>query len=160
MHRNAHKRIRTMFVCHPILVLVCIAFTISGTQAFLAHHQQGRRSTIISVTEAAIETTKDGVYIVDSMPEPLPENLKNTYYLLRHGQSWGNVAGVISSARSLAFSEKHSLTPLGYEQGFNSAQSLLSLVEQQLNEEEGSKGSGSTKEKTKRLFFYSSPFSR
>lgn len=45
--------------------------------------------------------TKDGVYIVNEMPPPLPERLNNSYYLLRHGQSWGNVEMVISSARSL-----------------------------------------------------------
>jgi broad specificity phosphatase PhoE len=84
------------------------------------------------------------------MPEPLPE-LKNSYFLLRHGQSEGNVEGVISSARSLATSEKHGLTKLGYEQGVESATNLLDLLEQQHE---------SSEDNTKNVIFYSSPFSR
>lgn len=98
------------------------------------------------------ETTKDGVYIVDSMPPPLPANLRNTYYLLRHGQSWGNVEGVISSARSLATSEKHGLTPLGYEQGKKAADDLFDLVRSNVESTERSK--------SQNIFFYSSPFAR
>lgn len=89
------------------------------------------------------------------MPDVLPA-LKNTYYLLRHGQSEGNVEGVISSARSLATSEKHGLTPLGYEQGLNSAADLMSLLEatskSTLNDD-----AAATK---KKVYFYSSPFAR
>lgn len=64
-----------------------------------------------------------------------------------HGQSEGNVEGVISSARSLATSSKHGLTPLGVEQGEASASNLLQLIE--------SHKTGSNK-----VYFYSSPFSR
>ena len=95
------------------------------------------------------EVTKDGVYVVDKMPERLSE-LKMKYFLLRHGQSEGNVEGVISSARSLATSSKHGLTPLGYKQGKNSASNLLTLIESQ---KEGSKSPN-------KVYFYSSPFSR
>eukprot|EP01083_Nonionella_stella_P112697 331830_1 len=101
------------------------------------------------------EVSEDGVYVVDSMPKPLPTELKNTYFLLRHGQSWGNVAGVISSARALATSEKHSLTPLGYEQGKDSAADLLKLLELSLKEENAADGKNA-----KSVYFYSSPFSR
>jgi broad specificity phosphatase PhoE len=85
---------------------------------------------------------------VSEMPPPLPENLKNKYYLLRHGQSTANVAGVISSARSLAYSDKHGLTDLGYEQGKQSAEKLLDLLEQQDTQP------GDT------VLFVSSPFAR
>lgn len=80
------------------------------------------------------------------MPKGLPE-LKNSYYLLRHGQSTANVAGIISSARSLAGSTKHGLTELGWSQGYTSAKPLLKLINQ-----DGNTG--------KKLFFYSSPFAR
>ena len=98
------------------------------------------------------EVTSEGIYIVNAEPEPLPDPLHNDYYLLRHGQSEGNVEGVISSARSLATSEKHSLTPLGYEQGRDSAKQFLERVE--------SEGDGGTADKKRRVFFYSSPFAR
>ena len=57
---------------------------------------------------------------------------------------------MISSARSLATSSKHGLTPLGIEQGQNSAASLLQLIEQHVD----------TDTKTNKVYFYSSPFSR
>lgn len=118
------------------------------------YNQYNTYPTQVSSLHATIETkelevTKDGVYICTEMPPPLPENLKNTYYLLRHGQSWGNVEGVISSARSLATSEKHGLTPLGYEQGFDSSTDMLELI--RTNKEESDTG---------KVYFYSSPFSR
>jgi len=62
------------------------------------------------------------------MPPPLPKELKNEYYFLRHGQSTANVAGIISSARSLAYSTKHGLTDVGVEQGKASATILLELL--------------------------------
>ena len=67
--------------------------------------------------------------VVTNMPPPIPGDLKNKYYFLRHGQSTANVAEVISSARSLAYSEKHGLTVLGYEQGKASAEQLLNALE-------------------------------
>lgn len=89
---------------------------------------------------------------MNAEPDPLPDPLHNDYYLLRHGQSEGNVEGVISSARSLATSEKHPLTPLGYEQGRDSAKQLLEGIERE--------GDGGTTDKKRRVFFYSSPFAR
>jgi probable phosphoglycerate mutase len=103
-----------------------------------------------------LEITKDGIYICKEMPPALPEKLKNTYFLLRHGQSFGNVEGVISSARSLATSEKHGLTPLGYEQGRASSKHLLDLIKS-IQEDEGVDEKNN---KSKKLYFYSSPFSR
>jgi len=86
-------------------------------------------------------------HVVKEMPDPLPLILKNSYYLLRHGQSWGNVEGVISSAPTLATNDKHGLTPLGYNQATNSSNFLLDLI---IKEEK----------KPYRVFFYSSPFAR
>ena len=117
-----------------------------------------RRSSLTAAAAATAnnpaiqEVTSEGIYIVNAEPEPLPDPLHNDYYLLRHGQSEGNVEGVISSARSLATSEKHSLTPLGYEQGRDSAKQFLERVE--------SEGDGGTADKKRRVFFYSSPFAR
>lgn len=102
-----------------------------------------------------MQTTSDGVYIVDSMPEPLPK-LKHNYFLLRHGQSTGNVEGVISSARTLATSTKHGLTALGIQQGAEAAGNFLTLLEQQVQ----NNGDCMLKLPTKRVFFYSSPFAR
>jgi broad specificity phosphatase PhoE len=87
------------------------------------------------------------VQIVRDMPEPLPEKLKNHYYLLRHGLSTANVAGIISSARSLAYSDKHGLTDVGYQQGVASANELFRLLKQ--NSKPGEK-----------VVFISSPFAR
>lgn len=86
--------------------------------------------------------------VVGSMPPPIPDNLTNKYYFLRHGQSTANVAEVISSSRSLAYSEKHGLTSLGYEQGKSSAKELLDALE-----DEGA-GTGD------KVVFVSSPFAR
>jgi broad specificity phosphatase PhoE len=86
--------------------------------------------------------------IVNKMPDAMPETFKNKYYLLRHGQSTANIAEVISSSRSLAYSEKHGLTVLGYEQGRESAIQLLDVLQQ-----EGVKEGD-------RIVFVSSPFAR
>jgi len=86
--------------------------------------------------------------VAEKMPDPLPSILKNHYYMLRHGQSTANIAEIISSSRSLAYSEKHGLTSFGYEQGRNSANQLLDVLEQ-----EGVKPG-------QQLVFLSSPFAR
>lgn len=104
-------------------------------------------STSSESTTASSGTTN--AQIVSCMPDPLPENLKNQYFLLRHGQSTANVAGVISSARSLAYSDDHGLTALGQEQGENAAQALVEALERS----DGVKP-GDT------LVFVSSPFAR
>lgn len=138
-----------------ILVMISIVVQRHVTSSFMPSSTHNRVKPCIIMDESRNkEVSKDGVYVVHSMPKPLPTKLKNTYFLLRHGQSWGNVAGVISSARSLATSEKHSLTPLGYEQGKESAADLLKLLESNLKEEDG------VEKKAKSVYFYSSPFSR
>ena len=106
-------------------------------------------STIATVTDEVIEEARNMMpEIVDKMPEPLPANLKNHYYMLRHGQSTANIAEIISSSRSLAYSEKHGLTAFGYEQGKESANRLLNILEK-----EGAKPG-------QKVVFVSSPFAR
>lgn len=56
-------------------------------------------------------------------------SLRNKYYLLRHGQSTANVAEIISSSRSLAYTNRHGLTNLGYTQGVDSSSELLDILE-------------------------------
>jgi broad specificity phosphatase PhoE len=82
------------------------------------------------------------------MPEPLPLELKNSYYLLRHGQSTANVAQVISSDRmTLAYTDKHDVTPSGYQQGKDAASQLLDALERNTTRGEN-------------VVFVSSPFAR
>lgn len=97
-------------------------------------------------TEFGAKTVPD-VEIVSEMPPPMPTDLKNHYYLLRHGQSTANVAGIISSSRSLAYSDEHGLTELGYQQGKSSANDLVSLIKQQSKPGD-------------QIIFVSSPFAR
>ncbi|KAG7348470.1 histidine phosphatase superfamily branch 1 protein [Nitzschia inconspicua] len=102
-----------------------------------------------SIPESVKEIARNSEpLVVEKMPSPLPENLRNKYYLLRHGQSTANIAEIISSSRSLAYSEKHGLTLLGYEQGRQSANQLLDVLIQE----------GASKGDT--LVFVSSPFAR
>ena len=68
--------------------------------------------------------------------------------MLRHGQSTANVEGVISSARTLAYSDKHGLTPLGYDQGVQASQHLLDLIK------------ANQKSPINRVVMISSPFAR
>ena len=91
--------------------------------------------------------------IVDKMPDPFPskKNLKHKYYMLRHGQSTANIAEIISSSRSLAYSDKHGLTSVGYEQGKESATQLLDVLEQD---------SIQAGQKQNKIIFISSPFAR
>lgn len=143
------KKFITMTIPLTIVLSLNVKTSAFGIvrQNIARHGKDASSSSLTCRYMASIQqVTKDGVYIVDGMPDPLPE-LKNTYYLLRHGQSEGNVEGVISSARSLATSEKHGLTKLGYEQGFDSAANLLEFIQ--------SKSSSA-----KKVYFYSSPFAR
>lgn len=116
-------------------------------------HQNSSSSSSSSIARPS------DVLIVDQMPPPLPIPLKHKYYLLRHGQSEGNVEGVISSCRSLKYSSKHGLTPLGYQQGYDSAKFLLELIQQQSQTTSGEDQDDGGRN-TSRIFFYSSPFAR
>ncbi|CAJ1961581.1 unnamed protein product [Cylindrotheca closterium] len=106
-------------------------------------------AVVETVEESMIQEARDmDPQIVESMPPPLPSDLKNKYYFLRHGLSTANVAEVISSDRSLAYSNRHGLTPKGYEQGMASAKELLDALE-----EEGVAAGD-------KVVFLSSPFAR
>jgi len=147
-----------------IMLMVCILSPIRELQSFhIASTLKIQRdsmqtplsvryaitSSITTPTAEVIEKARSMMpEIVDRMPDPLPCNLKNHYYMLRHGQSTANIAEIISSSRSLAYSEKHGLTPFGYEQGRESATQLLDILE-----EEGTNSE-------QKLVFVSSPFAR
>uniref|UniRef100_A0A7S1ZIU3 Phosphoglycerate mutase (2,3-diphosphoglycerate-dependent) n=1 Tax=Ditylum brightwellii TaxID=49249 RepID=A0A7S1ZIU3_9STRA len=123
------------------------AFTVIRTQPLTPLSSARMSASLFMSTKSASSSEERGkVEIVSEMPDPLPP-LKNSFYLLRHGQSTANVEGIISSARSLAGSTKHGLTNLGYQQGKESADSLLDLISK-------------AGEENKRVFFYSSPFAR
>ena len=110
------------------------------SESFIVNPTWHRDSSLLFSTQKLPE-----VQVVSSMPEPIPMDLNNEYYLLRHGQSTANVAGVISSARSLAYSTKHGLTDFGYQQGFDAADQVLELLKDSAK---------------KKVIFVSSPFAR
>jgi len=120
----------------------CLSFSVNKASF-------GRFNRVYSTSQLwSTQVKPDDVLIVSEMPEDLPLTLKNQYYLLRHGQSTGNVEGVISSSRELATSSKHGLTELGYEQGKGSATQLLDTLQKE-NAKLGDQ-----------VIFYSSPFAR
>ncbi|CAB9517501.1 Pfam:PGAM [Seminavis robusta] len=109
-------------------------------------------SITTSPTPPVLPTNED-VQIVSNMPEPLPlDQLRHQYYLLRHGQSTANVASVISSDRSLAYSQRHGLTAVGYQQATQAAESLIQALEEQASTVVVKKGD--------KILFVSSPFAR
>jgi len=124
-------------------------------------------ATFIQEQQAAVPA----VQVVDSMPPNLlpstaaSSNLKNSYYLFRHGQSTANLAEIISSDRdSLAYATRHGLTAMGYQQGRDAASQLLDLLSapQQQHHQSSSapKEQDNTKNEKKRVVFISSPFAR
>lgn len=151
------KAMATLFgssrTIHLVGLLVLLSPTLLHSFSIVRSHSSRwmmhstTTTTTTTVTRFSAAPKDSDVVIVQSMPDPLPLDLKNTYYLLRHGQSTANVEGIISSARSLAYSDKHGLTPLGYEQGVASSQQLLNLMEQESAHK-------------KRLVMISSPFAR
>lgn len=54
-------------------------------------------------------------------------SLKNRYFVLRHGESTANVAGIVSSTYKVAITN-HGLTPKGIDQAKASAKTLVSLA--------------------------------
>ena len=108
--------------------------------AFVASNSNVRRATgtnlfsgneMVSIPED-LKLWKQGVpfvQVVKEMPGNLPTDMRHKYYLLRHGQSTANVARIISSARSLAYTNKHGLTAQGYDEGFDAASRLVRLLE-------------------------------
>ena len=129
------------------------------TSTFDAANQNVHYRT--TADEDHIEQVRSSIpTVVDKMPEYLEaDKLRNEYFFLRHGQSTTNVAEVISSSRSLAYSDRHGLTKLGYDQGFQSATKLLDVLEEQLSKTTAPP-SQDKKKKKKKLVFISSPFAR
>eukprot|EP00525_Craspedostauros_australis_P001691 CAMPEP_0198113524 /NCGR_PEP_ID=MMETSP1442-20131203/5173_1 /TAXON_ID= /ORGANISM="Craspedostauros australis, Strain CCMP3328" /LENGTH=344 /DNA_ID=CAMNT_0043770645 /DNA_START=189 /DNA_END=1223 /DNA_ORIENTATION=+ len=152
---NAILQVIMMMVTLQLHLQPAVAFAPVSTAALMqrCHHKQHQQPQRLaqlasSVIEAPATVESSEVLRVDCMPEPLPETLKNDYYFLRHGQSTANVAGIISSARSLAYSTKHGLTGLGYEQGMSSANPLLEMMR------------SNRKESRTDIVFVTSPFAR
>lgn len=126
----------------------CILFADMIVSGFTVSNGRVGMGPTIAVDDQMISEARNmQTRIVNAMPAPLPET-RNRYYLLRHGQSTANVASVISSDRSLAYSTKHGLTTLGYEQGKASATELLDQLAK-----EGAKPGD-------KVLFMSSPFAR
>jgi broad specificity phosphatase PhoE len=117
--------------------------------------QSTSSSNDISSMQLAASHSILPVYVVDAMPEPLPLKLRNHYYLLRHGQSTANVASVISSDRALAYTNRHDVTELGYQQGKDSAAQLATLLQSTLQQQQLQPSNA-----TSTLLFVSSPFAR
>jgi hypothetical protein len=155
-----------------VSVMVCVLSPVKDLESFLivSSNHQKRTSSSLAPSSSYIATrcystattsipTDDDIEkarsmmpeIVDKMPDPFPsKNLKHKYYMLRHGQSLANIAEIISSSRSLAYSDKHGLTSFGYEQGKESANQLLDVLEQDIIQ------AG----KQNKIIFVSSPFAR
>ncbi|KAL7472549.1 hypothetical protein ACHAXS_012931 [Conticribra weissflogii] len=155
----------TAFVSRRQVLSKTISFPTPSQRTAL---HAGQESTTAPAAPISFNPREPTIPILTTMPEPLPP-LCNYYYLLRHGQSTANVEGIISSARSLARSAKHGLTPLGQEQGREAAASLIDLIADDVllgncdgtGSDEGSNDAGSILGKsTKRVYFYSSPFAR
>jgi broad specificity phosphatase PhoE len=103
-------------------LLLPVALILACSNAF-----HGPVACIRSITSLSVHAVE---IAVRDMPLPLPTKVKNRYYLLRHGQSTANVAEIISSSRSLAYTDTHGLTLTGYQQGQASAASLLECIQQ------------------------------
>lgn len=130
-----------------VVCLFIVATAVRVTAFSVADGRVGMRPTVAVDDQMINDARNMKSRIVTAMPPPLPET-RNRYYLLRHGQSTANVASIISSARSLAYTSEHGLTTLGYEQGKASAKQLLDQLEQ-----EGAKPGD-------KVLFMSSPFAR
>ena len=132
----------------------CFGHGAEATTGFVSIHRTASTSFGTRRNIASSSITNPSILVVDEMPPSL-QPLKNYYYLLRHGQSTATVAGIISSARSLAGSTKHGLTLLGIKQGSDSAAPLLDFIAEDLND-----GDDSIIQSSKQVYFYSSPFAR
>ena len=151
-NNNHASKLLTLFALLAPTMNDC--FILKGPQE--SHYSFKLGSTISSSTTTVQTPTPEMIEegknlmpeFISEMPEPIPSDLKNKYYFLRHGQSTANVAEVISSSRELAYSTKHGLTQFGYEQGKESATQLLDVLES----EEIQSGD--------KVVFVSSPFAR
>lgn len=91
-------------------------------------------ATAVPSTTAAVSTLT--LAASSSLPVPastttnvvsLPTVLKNYYFIVRHGESEANVAGIISSDPAVACTS-HGLTETGREQAINAAANVSELV--------------------------------
>lgn len=144
---------RNLVLCLHYLVTMSLAMNSAAfhfPNSFFRQriHSKRRRRTLYGLKETISTSDYKNVRVVSSMPGNLPNPLKNRYYLLRHGQSTANVAGIISSAPSLAYSDEHGLTVVGMEQGEKAAEAVVSALEK------SSSGPGD------KILFVSSPFAR
>ena len=126
--------------------LILATWTLACADAFVTPLLRSSRSPAFLSVVPPVDT-------VTEMPPHLPINTNNRYYLLRHGQSTANVAEIISSSRSLAYSDTHGLTLVGYQQGKESAQALLDCIERTMKAEKDD-------QRKKRVVLISSPFAR
>ena len=126
-------------------LLIVTALSLSCANAFFIPSLRSCRSPTFLSVVPPVDT-------VTEMPPPLPSNNKNKYYLLRHGQSTANVAEIISSSRSLAYTDTHGLTLVGYQQGKESAKELLDCIERAMK--------ANDEQQQKRVVLICSPFAR
>jgi len=128
----------------------------SSTAPFDCAEWQAWDAAFIQQQQAAVPD----VEIVDKMPDPLSsKELHNHYYLLRHGQSTANLAEIISSDRAtLAYSTKHGLTAMGYQQGKAAAVPLLEAIA--ANKKAAASGDNDNNNNKTKVVFVSSPFAR
>jgi len=159
----------TTFIPTPFLVFlsVFVLFPIKYLESFIilpgkislslpSSSSSIRYSTSLIPTDQDIKKARTMMpEIVNKMPDSLPKNLKHKYYMLRHGQSTANIAEIISSSRELAYSENHGLTSFGYKQGKESANQLLDILLEEVNN-----NNNAVPGEKQKLVFVSSPFAR
>lgn len=159
-----HRLVERMLGAVVAITLSLSSYTVSsfvvvkGSSSSRTSSSQRRATVESDVTEQKFPTATKAaagdvspVQIVTEMPPFLPPSnqLKNKYYLLRHGQSTANVAEIISSSRSLAYTAKHGLTDVGYQQGKDSAEQLIDILSRTNNNKDDEK-----------VVFVSSPLAR
>lgn len=147
---------------------VAHGFTIRGDQRVVSSYLAATTTTTTTTTKISDDVIDEArntqPLIVSSMPDPLPSaDLRNRYYFLRHGQSTANVDQVISSSRSLAYSDRHGLTELGNQQSKASAIQLLDVLERANGGADGgcvSAAKTDGRNNSTKVVFVSSPFAR
>lgn len=94
------------------------AVRMSGTNGFPVLRSRPRRRCELPLAEASSEKRE--------IPSP-PDELRNEYYAIRHGQSTANVVNIISSD-PIVGSTMHELTPLGGQQAVGAGQTLWDML--------------------------------
>lgn len=146
-HSTSTRSMRLLPLCTLAVKLPIVASYLSRQNSFRRNRPfaSTSRSSTVTLPDANVVSP---MRVVSSMPPNLSqESLRNKYYLLRHGQSTANIAEIISSSRSLAYTNRHGLTNLGYTQGVDSSNELLDILERAAHDGE-------------EVVFVSSPFAR